>query len=237
MATLLDIVQTTCRKIGLPAPSAVVSSADDQIKTLLSLAKEAGDELSGDADWSFLTEEETLTAIAQAAQTNHPPSDFDRFTPGTDIWDNAIKRPLVGVVRKNEWMGLRVKGQTGPDKYWIVLNGVINIYPTPTASSTFTYMYQRKNWIRPTGATDSSGDKAEFTADTDEPLFDKILMVQSLTWRWKQAKQLDYAEDMETYERSKEIAIAADRGPQTIRTARVFRGDLPPTFWPGTITA
>lgn len=52
--TLLQIVQTACNELGLPAPTQVVGSTDLQIKQLLALVNRDGIELYQSRDWTTL---------------------------------------------------------------------------------------------------------------------------------------------------------------------------------------
>ena len=60
--------------------------------------------------------------------------------------------------------------------------------------------------------------------------FNAELVTLDIIWRFKQAKQLDYAEDMASFERMKETVISSDRAPRTIRTTHNFRAMFRPRF-------
>lgn len=232
---LLEIIQDVCQRVKLPQPSVIVSSTDDLTATLLSLANASGKALAASHDWQFLSRIVTFTGIADQVQTGQPPAAFDRFTANSDLWDVNQRRALIGVVDQNAWLRLTIDSITGPTRYWSRQSGIINILPTPDTSDSFRYSYQSKNWVRPDGATDDTTDTAVFMGDGDSPLFNAELVTLDIIWRFKQAKQLDYAEDMASFERMKETVISSDRAPRTIRTTHNFRGDVPSTFWPGTI--
>jgi hypothetical protein len=59
-----------------------------------------------------------------------------------------------------------------------------------------------------------------------------------LVWRWKQSKQLDYAEDMRTYQIALDDGIMANKGGRRVLgTDRNSVYDRPhKPIWPGTIT-
>jgi hypothetical protein len=57
MAALLSNVQDVCLELGLPVPSVVAASTDDQTKQILALMNRAGDILSTEADWQTLSAE------------------------------------------------------------------------------------------------------------------------------------------------------------------------------------
>ena len=235
MATLLALVQDITRQIGIPDPSTVIGNTDPGVEQILRLLHQAGNELRRDHSWSALTVQRTFTGVANQIQTGEPPAAFDRFTPATSLWNVGDRRECIGVMDKAQWLRLTVDTVGTAVEYWTMMGGVINILPIPSVSDSFRYMYVSKYWVRPTGQTTSANDKAAFTVDTDFPVLPDELLIASVIWRWKASKGLDYAEDMITYERQKEKAIGADRGPHVVHTASAFRGGFPANYWPWSI--
>lgn len=230
--TLLQIVQDACKDAGQPRPSVVVSASSETPLRMLRLLNKAGKQLIKDHHWNALLDVESFTAVATQAQTHpHPPSDFDRFTPQTSLWDVSLKRPVAGPMATSKWLQLITDTTNGMDKFWTMISGQINIYPVPTTSDSFTYAYQSKNWV----ADSSSAPKSSFTADDDTPRIDDELLVLELVWRWKASIGIDYAEDLASAARYKETVIAADRGPAIINLSTP-RIDLPDNMWPRVIT-
>lgn len=222
---LTDIMDGAVSLIGIPKPSFFVSSQDTTAKQLLALAQLAGDTLMQDHTWGNLIKRNTFNENASL-------DDFDRFYPASGIWDVNAAKPILGPLNQEEWNALLVRNITGGDKYWTRYQGAIYIYPDPDATDQFTFSYITTNWIRPTDGPDVS----EWSADTDAALVPEQLVKLSIVWRWKQSKGLDYAEDMSTFERTRERLMARDRGPRNITTTRWFRGDdWMDNFWPGQI--
>jgi hypothetical protein len=233
MGTLLSIIQDACYTVGMPAPTVIVSSNNETPKRMLRLINEEGRSLAREHDWSALKQIESFaTDTANREQTAQPPSDFDRFSPTTALWDVANRKPLVGVVSTNAWLRLLVDDVSSVERYWIMLNGKINITPVTGTSDTIYYAYQTKNWVRPA----SGSDKAEFSLDTDTSLLPDELLKLGLIWRWKHSIGTDYSEDLATYGRQKEMSIAADSGTGEISMTTDFHGDIPDGYWPGTVT-
>lgn len=219
MKTLLEIVQDACRRVGQPRPSVVASATSDTPLRMMTLLNEAGKALLKDHEWNALTDVESFTAVATQAQDHpHPPVDFDRFHSQSQLWDVGNKRPVVGPLSMSKWLQLTVNDIGTTTKNWALIAGQINIFPVPTTSDTFRYVYQSKYWV----LNAASAPKAEFTADDDTPRIDDELLILDLVWRWKQAIGIDYAEDMSTYARYKETAIAADRGPRILNLSTTF---------------
>lgn len=57
MATVLQMTQRVCRRLGLSSPNAVVSNPDPLIQQILSLMLDVGDDLVTETDWTALTVE------------------------------------------------------------------------------------------------------------------------------------------------------------------------------------
>jgi len=233
MATLLQIVQDAARNVGQPVPSLVVSATEETPERMFRLLNMAGQQLIKDHDWSILIDVETFTPTATQVQASHPPADFDRFTSQTAMWDVGNKRPMVGPLSIDKWLRVVVDNQQQIDKFWALIGGKVNILPVPATTDSFVYSYQTKNWVF---ASDGTTGKASFTADDDTPRIPDEMLLLELVWRWKQSVGVDYGEDMATANRMKEMLIAADRGPRTLNLADPFSGDLPSSYWPGTIT-
>lgn len=234
--SVLEILQNVCPVIGLPRPATAVGSTSAQVQTLLGLSQFGGRILSRAHPWQAITRRRTFTALAQNAQTGEPPEEFQRWPATQRIWDNTRRTWLIGPMSTNDWDAIMVRPQIAYPGYWCLLNGVINIAPAPADTDTFTYTFISKNWIRPQGAVDYTNDIAAWAANTDASLLDESLHELDLIWRYKQAKGLDYAEDMATFEREKEKAMARDRGPREITTTDPYSDGPPDGFWPGTIT-
>ena len=235
--TILSIIQAVCPAIGLPIPSVAMGSNSAQVRTLVALAKTGGRALARGHPWQILTRRRTFAGNAANAQTADPPTDFHRFTPVQRIWSENQRTWLIGPASPNEWDGIMIRPQIAVPGYWCMLQGKINIAPAPAVTESFTYSYVTEKWVRPEGAaTDFSGDIINWAADTDTALLDESLLELDLIWRWKQAKGLDYAEDMATFEREKEKVIARDRGPKEISLTDPYSEGPPPGWWPGQIT-
>jgi hypothetical protein len=211
--SLLTLVQKVADRVGITRPTAVVSSTDTQVRQLYALANEEGMELSRRHEWQALTTEQVFVTVAQAEQTNMPiPDDLGRFVPNS-FFDRTTRRRLIGPITPQEWQAI----QAFPAFNRVYLafrerDGAFLITPDPPAGEEIAYEYVSTNWAR--SSTDQP--RSEFTADEDTAALDEELMAQGLRWRWKQAKGLDYGEDMQTYERNVARAIAADGGMTAI---------------------
>ena len=83
--TLLDIVQTACGELMLPAPTSVIASTDDFAMGMLSVANAAGRDLVRKAEWGALITLATFPTVA--GQSDYPlPTDFYRMIDD-GMWD------------------------------------------------------------------------------------------------------------------------------------------------------
>lgn len=228
--TLLQIVQDASTDIGLSRPAVVASATLESPIRMLRILNKAGLQLAKEIAWNELLTVRTFTAVAAQAQIE-PPSDYGRMAPMSALWDVSLRRPAVGPLPTDKWLDLLTNTTTGGDKYWTLIAGKFNIYPTPAVTDTFTFGYISKNWV-----VNGSFYKDRFDDDDDEPIIDAELLTLELIWRWKSAIGLDYAEDMANANRQKEIVVAATRGPRILELSDPFRGDLPANYWPGVIS-
>jgi hypothetical protein len=234
--TLLSIVQDAAVILGLPEPSAVVSSTDLATKKLLKYANQGGKELAKYHDWQALIIEKTFTTLATEEQTNAlPPADYGRMVYNPEIWDRTSNLRLTGPTPQRYWALLKtnisVGGVTG---YWRILGNQLRVLPAMTAGHTLGFEYISKRW-----AQSSGGSRQEsFMADTDTALISEDLITLEVIWRFRQSRGFaQYAEDLSTCEREKEKAAAADRGTGRIRPESSAYGQSPQQpGWTGIIT-
>lgn len=217
--SLLTIVQRTCGALGLPQPSAVFSSTDRQTIQMLELLYEEGESLLNVHDWSWALTAKTFTFIAGNVQTGEPPAAFHRMAnPGDGnhiVWNDTSNQPIIGPMSASDWTEYLARGVTEYPQYWRIVDGVLNV-SSSVADQTGRYEYISKNWILVSG----SGASA-FTADANTIEFPESLVRLGLRWRFKQAKGLDYAEDMRSYELRKAEAVMNDKGaPKIISASR-----------------
>jgi hypothetical protein len=225
----LTVIQNVTRVLKLPVPSAVVTSTDDSTIQLLGLLNRSGRAMVKRHAWSELSSVITFSgANASQVQTGYPQADWDRFT--SRIWDTGLKKYLAGPFNPQDWVRLSIDTLGTHDRVWTLLGGVINILPVTATTDTFRYSQVSKYWVN--GSTDG----VAVVADADTFYLPEELLTLDLIWRWKQAKGLDYAEDMMSFELEMEKYIAADRGPKVINTARAFRNDeVLENTWPHTL--
>lgn len=211
--TVLQIIQTACRRIGILAPNAAVSSTDPQIIQLIALSEEEGQEQAKRYPWQALQTEATFTTLAAQLQGS-----LSTIAPGFNyivndtIWNRTLRRPVYGPKTMQDWQQAKAMQINGPFNSFRIIGDAINFYPSPAAGQTCAFEYITKNWI----ATSTASTSSIWTNDADTPKLDDQLMVLGTIWRWKSAKGLGYAEDYAKYERMIPDAMARDGGKATL---------------------
>jgi len=207
--SLLSIISNACDRLSLTRPTVVATSTDQLIRQLFGLANAEGPALAKRGDWQALTAEWTFITVAQAQQTNTPiPPDLRKFIPGS-FFNRTTVRQLVGPVTPQQWELFQAR----PAAAYVYLaflerQGEFLITPVPPAGETIAYQYISTNW-----AMSSAGQgKTSFTSDDDTSFLDEELITLGIQWRFKQAKGLDYGEDLTNYERAVSSALGEDGG-------------------------
>ena len=231
--SLLSVIQDVCGRRGLVQPTTVQGNPDRQVSQLFALANQAGRELARDQAWQALTEEQVFQTTATVAQNAALPSDFDRFIPNS-AFNRSTLRPVAGPLTPQQWQAL----QAFPVISTVVLlfrerQGQFLLQPAPPAGETIAYEYVSSNW-----AKSAAGQlQASYKADTDVAYLDESLIADSVEWRFLSAKGLNYSEEMSTFERNKEKAMARDGGSSALSltpgSADIFRVSLPDGNFPG----
>lgn len=197
--SLLTIVQNVSKRLGVPAPSQVVTSSDARVLELWTMANDVGTELERRYQWQELTRQATFTStgsIDMGSLTGSIATEFGYFVDQT-FWDRDLKQPIIGPVTLQEWQSDLSFAVVGPPYKHIVINGRLNVGPTAIdAGHTMVFNYVTANWAESSTGT----GKSSMTADDDVGRIPENLIELSLLWRWKQSKGLAYAEDMETAE-------------------------------------
>lgn len=206
--SLLSIVQAVTSLLSLPTPAAVATSTDRQVIQLFAIANEEGRSLSRRHSWQALTEEANFVTVTADVQPAAIPADFDRFIANS-FFNRTTRRPITGPITPRQWQW--IKAQPVYSTVYLAFRERTSQFlfaPQPPVGQQIYYEYVSLNWAKSaTGTAQSS-----FLADTDTSFLDETLIQLGLRWRFLKAKGLDYAEDMETYERELEQKIARDGG-------------------------
>lgn len=229
--SLLSIVQQFVKPTNLSSPATVYGTTDPQIKQILGLLEEEGNDLKKRGDWQGITFETTHTTLAtedQGAITTIAPNGF-RTIRNETFFDRTTRITVDGPIGDKEWQALKSTVVTGPKYQYRIRGNKLLANPVPAAGNTWAFEYLSNNWI-----TDSAGVtyKQYFTADTDLVLLPEDILILGLRWRWKREKGLDYAEDFRTYESQVNNALGNDGGKRTLNMGGDNKGTGPRVFIP-----
>lgn len=234
----LGIIRAVTGRLSLTRPTVAVTSTDRNVLQFLELLQEGAEKLSKEgspAGWQSLQNEHTFITVAQQEQTNTPiPDDLRRFVPDS-FFNRTTNRKLTGPLTPQQWQEVQIWPQlAAPYLAYRERLGTFLLDPVPPAGETIAYEYISSYW-----AMSSAGvAKAMFTADEDETYLDEELLKLDLIWRWKQAKGLDYGEDMATFERALSLALGDDGGSGQLNQGGPgmglpdWRYNIPDGSWP-----
>lgn len=205
--TLLTVVTEVLGRLSQPVPTTVMGNTDKGVLQIKSLLQEGLDALTSRAQWERLTKEVTFTTLAAEDQGTldsvglgsgpTPLIGYSYMLPAT-LWDRTNKLPLLGPLDPQDWQAMKAWVINGPRYQFRVRGGHFYVNPTPTAGWTWAFEYISEFPIQATGG---GSYKLRFTADTDVILLPSTFVELDLTWRWKKAKGLPYAQDFDDLER------------------------------------
>jgi hypothetical protein len=225
--TCLTLIQSVCLRVGLDSPNSAIGNTDRQIKQVVELANEAGQECARRYPWQVILAVGNFTTLAAESQGT-----VESIAPGLDyiindtIWNRTLRRPVFGPQTPQAREQQKAFAINGPWSSYRLIGGLLSMYPTPTAGQDCYFEYISKNWV----TKSTSGTSATWTNDADTPLLDNNLLVLDTIWRFKQQKGLDYAEDFSKAERALLDLAARDGGKDTISMVGT-KYDI----WPGVI--
>lgn len=228
MSTLLETVVLFCQRQALPVPTTVFGSTDTQVIQAMALLQEGLENISARGAWEGLTAEASWTTLAAQSQgtiASLATNGYRYLLPRT-LWDRTEKLPLLGPTSAQDWQALKAIVVTGPRYSFRLRGGLFIVTPAPPAGHTWVFEYVSENFLV---ALDGTTYKSEFTADTDEILLPKQIVLADLRWRWKKEKGLSYAEDFASCEAMITDALGRDGGKPVLDMGeRSCNGDILP---------
>lgn len=211
--TLRSLIQEAAAVVGIPRPANVFTSSDLAVQQLLSLAQRELKTLAAEHDWPALASEHVFTTAAASEQPNGLPPDFERFINGT-MWNRTRNVRVNGPIDSQVWQRAQIEpGILISSLAWRLRGVRLHLLPVPPAGETIAFEFVSKRLVQAGGFK-----RWVFEADDDECLLDENLITLGTVWRFKAAKGLDYAEDLDNYERAKARAIGQTGGAPVLRT-------------------
>lgn len=224
--SLIEIIQAVAPRVGLNPPTQALLSQDLNIIKLVQCAQETGEDALDRHDWSILRTQYEVLTLAAEAQTAMP-DDFDRLAERTKIWNTDVGLPYDGPIGSDEWDEARARNIAGTQPgVWTIIGDVLNVFPAPSAGQTLAFTYIANTWAKKADGT----PQTRFLLDTDLPrILPDTIFIYGTRYRFKMQHNLDYAEDMATYERHFERRSAHNRGLRVLRNgARSSTGNTYP---------
>lgn len=212
--TFLKAAQSAAIRLGVKRPTSVFSSEGRFEQELVDLSNDVLTEIIKAHDWRDLVKQYQMVGDGVTTAFDLP-ADYDRMPKNADVGRmNWYTWGYVDAPDLNFWNDL-INGLASPSPgYWIMLGGQMQFIPPVSADTTAEFYY-----ISSAAVVDgtTSAKKSEFTKDTDTFVLDEKLLTLGLIWRWRQMKQLNYAEDMKNYEIRLEQLSSEDKGARVIR--------------------
>ena len=220
---LLTLIQRFCKRTNIEVPDVILGSDNPQVRQILGLLEEEGNELAGRGDWQELTNEAVLTSVATESQgaIKTIASNGFRYIKDNTLWNRTANLVLY-VVDNKYWQQIKGTNSTSPNYVVRIRGGNLLANPVPAAGESWAFEYISYNWI-----TDLAGanDAQYFTVDTDLTLLPENILMMGLRWRWKKEKGLEYSEDFIAYERLVKDALTRDGMNRTLNMG--YRGYTP----------
>lgn len=210
--TLLSAAQTVASEVGFPQPTSIVSNTDATAIQLFTLLNRVGKEIAQRYEWSSLTKQTSFTTLAAETQTALP-ADFDHILNDT-MYDRTTGWVIYGPYSARQWQRDKAFVSAGSFYTFRIRGKQVIFTPNPPAGDSVYYEYLSTYWVD--SDADGLGDRALFTADTQTTVFEEDLLIKGGVVRFKQAKGLEYAEDMNRFEKHMELQFGRDGGRRSL---------------------
>lgn len=205
--SLLSMMSTVARRVGIPTPTVVAAATDATVLQLLEYAQEEGRQLARYGDWRVLRKEKTFTTVAAETQTDTPiPTDLGGFISGT-FWNRSRREMLWGPATAQEWQSWKAQNSFPIYGTFYLRGTSLLMNPTPNAGETCAYEYRSSYWCQSSGGT----AQEYWQADTDTGILSERLMGLGVIWRFKQGRGMEWQPDFAKYEFEVNQALAADQ--------------------------
>jgi len=226
--SLLGVVQTVCREIGIPAPATCVGSVPQQVTQMVAFANMVGDALRDEADWPVLRKVATLTMISGTSGYQVVGVDGSTSLPCSRIvqqtgWDTTNSWYFAGAINDQQWSAWQYGiGTTPVRRLWrTTADDAVEVFPTPSASGdTLVLSFITTHWAK----TSAQVFKGTLSADDDYHLFPDRLFISGVKWRFLEAKGLPFGAVFAEYNRLLDVRKAASRPAQTLSMSGGRRG-------------
>ena len=195
MTTVLSACKDLCFRVGIPAPSAVMTSTNELTLQILGIFVEAARDLAKAHKWESLQHEAEFTTVAgeeQAVMATIAPG-FKEFIPRTFV--NKTQGHLLVPINAEEAASQHIQPATFMGRAYRVVRGKI-LMPGAVAGQLHRFEYRSDLFIMDADGEEYSNLPA---ADSDLVLLPDECLILGMKWRWKKEKGLAYGEDKNDY--------------------------------------
>jgi hypothetical protein len=212
-----DIVNDAAVELGLISFQGRLSDpftpTDTNIGLLCQLMKSLGRTLRQARQWSQLTNECTITTVADQ-EAYALPADFGAMIDQSG-WNRTKRFPLTGPATPQEWQYLEAS-TAGPvlSVVFRPLRGSLYIYNAPAAQS-ITFEYSSTYWVQQSGETAPNTDGPENSADLI--WFDGDLVSRGLKFAYLKNKGFDYTAAEREFDEKLQLALSDDAAAPVLR--------------------
>lgn len=185
--TVQDCVTRALGSFGLAEPASVTGSTDGNVRQMLTLLNDVGQELIRSGEWQFLTRDHTITATGAGQYAL--PNDFDRYISDAQ-WNFTTRLPALGSASTQVWQQLNARqlGGTTLAVVFRINNDMVQLYADPGGNQQLVLPYVSRGWVR---AADGSTVRDNCQDDGDTILYPSELIREALVLRWMVKKGLD----------------------------------------------
>ena len=204
--TILSIAQAATGRIGLLPPSTLIGNTDATAVQILALLNEEVLEQTT-KPWQVLKAQANWVSLATEAQGSISTLFPNMLSITNDtLWNRSLKRPIFGPLSAQQYAQNKAFYQTGPWSQYYIEQGIMMFYPAPVAGQAIWAEYQT-NLVANLFA---GGQGSAFVDDRDSCIVDEEMVTLGIIWRFKAAKGLEYAEDVNKYENRRDDLLARD---------------------------
>lgn len=223
--TVQDTVNRVLARLGLPLATSVFDSADGNVKQLISIANDVGQELLTESQWQFLNRDHQITTVP--GQTEYPlPTDFDRYVSDAQ-WNLSTRLPMLGSIGDAQWAELKARQLGGLTIALLfrVDQGKLVLYASPSEAQVISLPYVGRGWV---SAVDGSFQDSVESND-DLILYDSRLFRAKLLLEWQTSKGFDTTAAERRY---LSLLGAAKNGDSPAQTLSIVPGGAVPLLGP-----
>lgn len=209
--TILSVCQRLSTKIGIARPTVIYASTDRDMYSLQEVIADAVLTIKEAHDWQLFRAIHTLDGDG-SAQSFSLPSDYDRMLRTASLWSSRYQWAMEHILDTDRWLELLTLPYTQTTGSWTIYGGDLHILDTMASGDTAKFFYLRNLPV----VSAASVTKAAFTADDDSFRLNEELLRLAIIYKWKQAKQQAYEEEMADFNIMLNRMIDKDGGSKPI---------------------